>query len=262
MTRSKRYITVSSYDRTYGTSGTFRVNFSDTIRNLKELKLEHACIPYSWYDINGYSILTFEEQAGGGVVNVALTQGNYDQASLAVEVAAKLTASSPNGYTYAATYNAVNGKYTISTSANFKILWTTMYTTSKYNNLWYQLGFNNVTPDAQPDPDGAYALTTTSSGVGAISWNSVVWCTLRPGFPNRLINTSNATITFVLPVAGNWGDKLMFDSGGNYEQSISFDMSGTHIRDLVIELADEDGRPLDFNGVSSTFVFSYTTYDQ
>ena len=255
---SKQYIFVDSADKLAGTASEFVVQCTSTIYNIKTLYLESACIPYSWYDSNSNISLVFQEQAGGGVVTVPVPPAYYTPATLATEIQTLLNAHSPNSLTYTVTQS--NGKYTVSSTGNFKLLWTTAYNANHYNYLYYFMGFNALNVYSEPDPDTGYATSHTSSGVGSISTNDYVWVRINP-LPNNIVTTSSSVITAVLPVSGNWMDKLFFYANGNYEQKIDFKTNGTNLQSFSIQITGQDNQPLDFNGVTASFVFSYTTYD-
>lgn len=258
-------ITVSSKDRIYGSTSSFRVSLTDTVVSVKRFRLLHACIPYSFYDIEASAVLLFQEIGGGGILNAPLTPGSYTPTQLAAEVQLQLNTHTANAYVYTVSYNTENGRYTISCTGQFKILWTTMYSGVYANglkdNLPYQLGFTNSSPDAIPDPDGTFATSTTSTGVGTIAWRNTLWVVVQPQFPNRILNTSNASISYLVPVNGNFMDKLFFDINNGFDQALDYGARGsTCLVELEITVRDEDNNIVDLNGVDCSFVFGYCTY--
>ena len=269
--KQERLVSINSSDRIYGSSSDFKVLLTDSIISLRRFRLLSACVPYSFYDIGNASFFIFEEQAGGGQVLIQFPPGNYTPATLATELTMAMTSSSPNGYTYSVVFDTSTLKYDISVlvgGGNFRILWTTMYNYPSAhgiygkNNVPYQLGFANLTPDSIPDPDSLYNTFFLSTGAGAISYRNYLWITVGPVFPNRILNTSNASISYTMPVSGNFGDKLYFNINSDYDQDLNYAaMGSTAITEFQVTIKDEDNTIVDLNGVDCAFTFAYEVYD-
>jgi hypothetical protein len=65
------------------------------------------------------------EEAAGGEKNAILTNGTYAATALCAEIKARLEPLSNGTLTYTVTYNATTRKFTIATTANFKLWWNT-----------------------------------------------------------------------------------------------------------------------------------------
>ena len=197
----KKYIYVDSSDREVGTTGEFVIQLTSTIYNIKKLTLEGAIIPYSFYNIGPDAAIVFQEQAGGGIISTPIPTQYYTPTTLATEVAALLNGTSPNTLTYTCTYNSSTGKYTIGSSGNFGLLWTTAVNTDQYNYLYYNLGFNKLNILHGPDPDTGYGTSHVSSGIGSLTFN-YIWIRITSIFGNDIATTSSSNVTYCVPVNG------------------------------------------------------------
>lgn len=265
MTSLRRYLFIDSTERTFGTSGNFRISLKDAISDLADIRLESACIPYSFYNVNTNTSLTFQEEPSPGTFTVPLTiyfpPGNYTPTSLATAVASTMTSNSASGFTYTCAYNTSTLKYTISSTGKFAIFWTTNYIDSgETSYLWYYLGFNNSSSTTAPDPDTGFATSFTSSGAGSLLINQYIWLRILPALPNIWNNSSVRSLFCALPLYGNFGDRCYWQTNSGYDNQIIMPFRGTNLKDIQFQITGTDGETLDLNGVMCTFTFSYTVH--
>jgi hypothetical protein len=127
---------INSRFRDSGTYDHFVVTVSEQVQ-YSTVKLMEVTIPQSFYTFNtSNNTITYFET--GTPTTAVIPPGNYTASALATEIAAIMTAASQNSTTYTVVYNTNQNTYTISGSANFKLLFS--YT----NSPWYRLGFNNA----------------------------------------------------------------------------------------------------------------------
>ena len=173
-----------------------------------------------------------------------------------------MTTASANTYTYAVTYNSSNFTYTISTSANFRLMWTTYYGTNPDDDGWYYLGFGALTAASVPDPDTAYALTHTSSGAGTLGFQ-VLWLQIQPIAAGDIMTTSGAaSIAAVIPVTGNPGDIIQYFPNSHYECVLFQGDNGSHVRQFLVTLRDPENRLVDLRGVEMSLTLSYLLWGE
>ena len=97
------------------------------------------------------------EEAAGGEKNAVLTNGTYTATAICTEIKTRLEALSNGTLTYTVTHNATNRKFTIATSATFK--------------LWWNSGTNNAAAadtllGFAADLSGAITYTSSAAAVG------------------------------------------------------------------------------------------------
>ena len=56
-------------------------------------------------------------------------------------------------------------------------------------------------------------------------------------------------------------DKIYFAQNKDCEQSVTMKSSGNQLQRFAIQILAQNNRPLDFNGIFSSFVFSYETHE-
>lgn len=245
----EQFILVRSKDRLSGSSSSFTVKLNESVRNVRRLLLQQCYIPYSFYNVVSTN-LVFEEQAGGGVVTIPIPEQHYTFATLGTQIKTLLDSNSPNGYTYTVTYSTSTGKYTISTGANFRLIF------SPLNPLYRILGFN--TGNRGVDSTTAYALSHTSSGSAQI-YTPYLILSITP-FDDNITGSSNTSKGFQIPVTGNFQDVLIFTQNSIDRQVNCFSCGSTNIYQMTVNLYDPDGNLIDLNGGEIDIKFAYETY--
>ena len=255
----RKYLFVDSSDRFKGSSDTFAFNIPNGLIRVSSLRLDSCVIPYTFYDVTDESFILFEEQAGGGQISATIPSQHYSPVDLGTAVQAALNASSPNGQVYTVTYNPDTLKYTISSTGNFRLLWTTaVQFPNEYNYMSYFLGFVGLTINNIQDPDSAYALSFTSTAAAVIA-SDYLWINFGNMFPTRTETTNGSQLSFTIPINANFGEKIIFNRYIGYDQEVSVGASGVSFTNASIQILSQDRRRINLNGAQCSFVFSYTT---
>lgn len=265
----RRPLFVDSRDRYSGTTSNFSCDLRLPATQLLELRLESASIPYVWYNVPSIIYLPFEEQAGGpALVLAAIAPDQYTGAALAAAAQTALNAASPNLLTYTVAYDPVSFGFTISATGNFRMRWTTYYSSNPVDPVWQRFGANTLTQPGLtpsgvlgplPDPDSAYAASWSSSGV-AILGERYLWLSVGELAANDMATTNSASqVAVPLLVNGNYGDYLQFSSNGLYDAVLFQGCSGKFIKSVQVILKDSRGQVVDLRGADMALHLSCRT---
>jgi hypothetical protein len=257
----KKFINVDSGFRLAGSSSEFRIELQNTIEDVRVLTLESCCVPFTWFDIRPTYHVPLQED-GQGITEVTVPSQHYSPTELASALAGALTTASLNGNTYTVSYNTQTGGYTItSDNSTFQLAWyTDFYTNQNFNNyMYYVLGFGALTQLRGPDPDTGYALSQTSSGVG-MSSSPYLWLTVKP-YGQNYTTVSNQTCFALIPVTGNFGDKVYYNAHSMYDQYAEFPFKGYNLRELLVTLRFADGTAVNLNGTDISLILGYTQFE-
>jgi hypothetical protein len=84
----------------------------------KGMKVTEVLLPHSWYNIQAgvNDHFTFEEAAGGGLLDIYLSPKNYSAHTIVADLKSELDALSPNGYVYTVVLDLDTQKITIETT--------------------------------------------------------------------------------------------------------------------------------------------------
>jgi hypothetical protein len=139
-------------DSTYAMAG-YTSNFSyflkEPIRNAKSFKITSAEIPLSFYNIRSSGIdanntFIFSETNGTTTTTATVTAGYYTSTSIITALQTAMNTASPNFYTYTITYNTTIGKFIISATGNFKVMYNSSSTSTGWLSINWVLGYNQV----------------------------------------------------------------------------------------------------------------------
>lgn len=259
----ERYAYISSSSRRSGNSSQAVIQLSDSLMNVSRLRIISACIDYTYFDVDSDSHIPLVEN-GGSVTLCNLNPGSYTPSSLSVEIARTLTASSPSSATYTCTYSSSTNQYTISNSTiNFGFNWTSDFALYPFNFAYNFCGFNNAvssSPGPDPNESSTTVMTWTSSGTIVIS-SKYLFINLRP-VPSSTLTVSGTQIAAValVPVDGNFGDKMFFFDNGMYAQELFFNSPIT-LREFVLELRFSNSKLVELNGGSLAVCIAYNTVE-
>lgn len=263
---TEKFILLNSGFRTDGAPGAYTISINRSITNIKSLRLISAQIPYTWADINSlYHIPLQEIDNTNPITLVTVPVQNYSATQLATAVQTALNSSSPNTYSYVVSWDSQTGFYTITSSGTFSFAWTTDFVTNKYtsNFMYYALGFNNASTNQRgPDPDLAFATSQVSTGVGVIA-HPYVYIQIVPIGSTTYFAQYGFDAMAVVPISGNYGDKLYFNSSSNYPQYVTWSRGTSFdLRYLYVKLTFESGQVIDFQGADNCLLFAYTCWDE
>jgi hypothetical protein len=92
---------------------------------LLAMLLGTAGVPGMYFVVTNANHHVDFSEAAGGEKNAVITNGTYTAAGICAEIKARLEALSNGTLTYTVTVNTTTRKFTISTTANFSLLWNT-----------------------------------------------------------------------------------------------------------------------------------------
>lgn len=263
---SRYLLTINSFDRISGTCDNYRIQFANTIKGIKNLRLESCAIPMSWPAFDGTTVYFPLSEDGVTITKVYYPLGWPDPTTFASTTAALLTAASPNLYTYTVAYDADTLGFTITSTGNFSFLWKTDYdnnvvANAELNYMYAPTGFNTSSSNPHGiDNDLSMALTHTSSGAANLRFN-YLYVQLDPEIPNTGITSESDTIAFILPIQANYGERAFYDSFGNYPQQIDIRHVGANLSSIHVKIKLMGNGAIDFRGTNNQFVFSYQLWE-
>ncbi len=231
------YLLLDSRDRILSKSpSTSDVTFElDTAFNVKSINCLSFILPLSQYNViaNQNNRIVFSDMNGTHTVD--LVQGNYTIIQLLVQVANTMNAASA-GMGYAATYDDILYKITITATSNFELLFSnTLY------SIATTMGFNPV--------DTGLALLHLSDNSIQLSLPLSFFCRLdeAEGLNVKSSNDQDhGTFYFINPQNG--GDFLIWTERAFYEQRAN--ISQDNIQALNVSFFDYNNTPVSFNGVN------------
>jgi hypothetical protein len=144
MILSSRKYYINSADRISGTNQNFTIPIEiPTDSGFDSIAVIDCSIPLSYYVIDApYNQFTLTE--GASSVDVTIPSGNYNVPNFQSALTTLLDSSSPNGYIYSMTFNAVTAKYTYLVSGNSGVQPQFIFS----DFLVSQMGFPNHTTNS------------------------------------------------------------------------------------------------------------------
>ena len=235
-------ILLRSSDATYDAStGGFTYSLvAPLVANPDELitvELVNAAIPNSFYNVEvGRSSFDVTETVGGTAASRTITvaEGNYDVNTLRSELLTHLNTGTP---VYTVVFNRVVGKYT------FSVTGTTAVTFDMTGPMRRSLGFSQATHSFVGSP-----LTLVSSNVCDLSSNnhSVL---VQASFLSSSFITSKemrtSGIIAVVPISAQNFNFILYQPNEEFFTLLRNNVIDT----FTLNLTNQDGRQLDFNGV-------------
>jgi hypothetical protein len=221
----------------------------ERISNVKNIKIQNAIIPLSFYNINSNNnILIFND----GVARTAnLTLGMYTANQLATMIQVAMNAISTLVFTV--TYSSITQKFTFATTSNFSLLFTTP-TTSILPDM---LGFTKTIFTG--------ASTFTSVNVASVNkiYSQVNICSSRLSLHNNQVASSNNYFGSLICVINNSifkpGEYLYYSNDDN-SQNVMFSNEQSSLDNIDIKLYDVDNNLIEFNGVDEVCINLIVTY--
>ena len=207
------------------------------------VQLVEATVPLTWYTFkSGNQVIPFQENALAATV-ATITAGNYSPAALAIEIAARLTAASPNVRTYTGAYNSTTDTMTFTVSAGtFAFLWATSGTDTCYLNLGWTSSsttqaatqsnpwalklsdnyvymrcspFSTINGASNPNDAGYFAKITLPVNSGAISFHT------EGEYEECTVASTVPTNRFDVSISGYKGKSLVMRSDWSFTLRIT-----------------------------------------
>jgi hypothetical protein len=244
-----KVISLRSRDRINGSNSIsdFKVTV-ERISNVKNVKIQNAIIPLSFYNVNSFNnSITFND---GSLRTASLTLGSYTAVQLATLIQTAMNAISTLVFTI--TYNSIIQKYTISSTSNFSLIFT-----NQTSSLPSMLGFNYSTY--------ASASTYTSTNVASVNkiYSQVNICSGRLSTDNQQVSSSNVYFGNLICVVNNSvykpGEYLYYSNDDNSQNSM-FSNESSSLDNIDIRLYDGDNNLIEFNGVDEVCINLIVTY--
>lgn len=233
----KRYY-ISSRDRDANSLSTtnFKVYLTVPIdRKFTQGSVRKVTIPYTIYTINSNNNKLYWVDSDATVITTTITNGNYDQNTLAAAIAAQMNIDKHSANTYTCTVNSTTAKITITNNtSNFQL--TTTNTTSA---IWDTIGFTTSS-----DKTGSTSYTGTN--VYNLQPTSMFYiCSTLSGSNDSLILSGDFPVINSIPVSANFGDIVTYTA----DTDDTFNINNTNTI-LQFELRDEKYNIIDLNGLN------------
>lgn len=235
---SEIYLHSSKFDS--GSNNEPVYQLEQSIRTVKEIKVQSVVIPFTFYAINSNNdIFTIIETTGTSEITITLTNGNYTSSTFTALLKTLLEAESianGNSLTYTVTVIAATNRLSISASGDFLV---------NVTNSKRITGFTVATTSA------ASAIATNTIFLAATN-NLYLRSNLanflqRDSVINNNLNYNN--ILKIIPLEANSGDIVYLQFSDAEYLAIE-----TDITDLSFYVTDDDGFRVDFQGGEFTIV--------
>ena len=181
-------------------------------KNAVAFRIYSYSIPYTWNNMHATwgSIMELSESAGGGIVSVNSTAGQYSVASYLAALETALNAASTNGITYTISSNPTTDILTFTASSgNFTFYFGTA------TSMAFQLGFDFSTTGIESTGGiliSSYPHQILTSETPYIFIGSQFRWTLTPqlgqGIANYGIDSDSNLILAEIPINRTWGETL------------------------------------------------------
>jgi len=235
MSEGNHLLILSSSDRTSSSvsSTDFTVEIPSPLYGIQFIYLRNASIPLTYYNVDSTNDKVYYTPIPQlDTLSVTLNHGNYTAQTLVTHVVAKLNAVSN---VYSGSYNVDTMKITISSTANFRLLFSN--TVSSAASI---LGYENV--------DTASATSHTATYTPKLHPLEHIYIEIQQ-LSNHVL-TTNPLInrcSFMIPITENGGETQ------NYVPTHDVGLQGIMLNDATIssfkiQLRDHLGRVLDLHG--------------
>jgi len=233
-------IYIDSRRRDYGSSSAFTITWNEDIA-LDAIGLLSVIMPNTFYNINDFNN-TLSVIEGSNTVNIVVSNGVYNIASLLSTLATALTNNLTLTGTFTCTLDSITQKVVISSTVAFLINMDT-----KGFGLATSLGFTSTQSSA---------TTRTGNNLSDISGTREVYIQVNLPLASHFNDDLRDIIRGVPVVQGSFGD-IITKTYESSEHMIWFSNT-QYINSLSISLADAYGRPMDLNGVNWSMELAYT----
>lgn len=191
-----------------------------------------ASIPISFYNINDHNnVLYYKLTADTEITKIELTKGNYNVNTLLTLLRSVLT-------DFTITYNSITNKYTFShPTSNFIFYYNTTHTSTCFHQIGFKF-YDQYSSSRILENDRCINLSPIR--------NFLVSCNYNTGN----INKSNPLVNNILcsiPITANIGGVVNYVNDG-FKSNLFTSIMST----ITITITDQDGQPIDFNGVNWT----------
>ena len=224
-----------------GTPSDFTIYFPGIPgRKTFDKAIEKAAMSYSYFNISaaiGNNILGYKTAAGNATVQVVLPDGNYNVTDMNSYFQAQMNANGD--------YNAANGTYYITISANVNALKTQVTISNGYvldlsvSNIWQLLGYNGPTTISV---SGLSPNLINISNVNAL----LIHCSIVEG---SFYNGNASDILYMFVPNTSPGNYMTVQPNVPIYMGIQPDL----IYQIRMYVTDNLGNPLDFNNQPITY---------
>lgn len=237
------YLIINSQDRTSGTSSNFTINSANNIRlnGRKRIKLKHVSIYNTFYNINNNNNkIDFTENATNKTTT--LTNGYYTATSLATHIGTAMTTTSGGFAVFTASYSTTTRKMAISSTQNFRLLFSSGTSTS--SSPYRELGFTDTNGINAVDT----AVSTSATGNNHVNLGLplTIYITINNWNGSNIKDTSGTFTSFAIPINASSGEIINFN-GDEIQQIIDIPPTVNIVSQLRITLSSINNRALDLN---------------
>ena len=221
------------------TSDSFNIRCRKT--NIKNIRINRIILPHSYYNVNQYN-----NQFHTSLGTVTVPVGNYSLTAFAAALQTKLIVLDA---TFTVTYTAQTGKMTIARTGNFDM---TFYDNEYIDRI---TGF--------PLPSYTGAATYTSGMVCDITAGHYITIHSKVlSLNKKRIDSSDGRQDMIALVstAGQFGDVIEYDYNHLKLFDYSYNKEFSDLNDPDFYLLDENGNPLDLNGLEWQLLLEITPF--
>ena len=242
-------------DSTYsigGKTSNFSYQLKEPIRNAVSFKITSAEIPLTFNKIRSSgadknNTFIFSENNGATTLTATIVAGYYTSTTLITALVTALNLASANAYTYSITYNTTTGKFTITSTGAFVVMY--------YNFLsinWI-MGYNQVST--------SFVSSQTAQTAPFLDYYTYVYVRIGLNFKGNYDETGSKNGIIKIPVTSPQGSiQYYFDPSDNRFDLLDSGNSGINAISIFnMQLLDSDYYEIDLNGrqVSYTITFYY-----
>jgi hypothetical protein len=235
MSINKKYFYVNSQNRISGTSSNFTYNLDITDLDVTEAIIMNMTIPKSFYLVNA-SNCTFTLVTSNGNHTITMPVGNYTRRNFATNLVTQLNLAS--SYVFSVTFPGSSspdtGKYTYTVTGNSGFQPSFIFTDQLYEQLGFEHDSTNV----------FVANTLISTNVINLQIKSTLFL-----HSDMITNHDSNILQEISSVTSSSFSNMVYSNN-------TLDASNkiTHLSSTVnFYLTDEDGNPIDLNGLNFEF---------
>ena len=244
----KKDILINSYDRTYGTSSSFQIQY--TLRQFYKCNsfyISSVVMPSSFYVVTSNNNLLYFVDNNQSTQSLTITPGNYSPSELVSTIQTWLTGLNSNAG-WAISYSTNTGLFSFSTSNLSFGLDAHEYDNILYNLMGFLQQIYNVDTTTKTS---TYVADLTGPKYVKIVSNALSFkSSFEPGSTN--IGVKNVILR--IPVKVNSFDMIVYENYNDINNMIPFQREFPNIID--ISLIDEEGNTLNLNGTEWSFVIT------
>jgi len=271
------FVVNSATDRNsavYPSPSSYRVQLRDQYLDVVSVELTRAVVPLSTFNVNENNNVILFQEVDGATQQATIPIGNYpDVDTLAMAVAASMTAASPGGVTYTHFVNMLTSKITLTSDGfggaifNLEFFGTPSLEgegTIEFKKEKPQYPTNSIGPVLGYDSlDYTGALIYEAPFVPNLAGDDTVYIHVDE---LELIESNNASVHDAFAqidlIGSNVLDYSRFEPRDHNRFIKYFSPPKGKLANLTISLRDAEGRLIDFNGRNHVLTFEVITKDK